>query len=182
MDPQTYFPRNLAERKKIFFYARPATPRRGFHLGLKALEIFHSRNPGFQLVFAGADLSRESFPFPVTNVGYISARDLNDLYNECAAALVVSLTNCSLLPPEIMATGCPVVTTTGENNEKVLPADSAIFAAPSPHHLAEALENAVRNPPPREKLIEQASQFRWEDEIAKVEAIFKRVLRNQARG
>jgi len=178
VDLQTYFPKNLADRKKIFFYARPVTPRRGYDLGLKALEIFHSRNPGYQLVFAGADLSRERFPFPVTNVGYISAQDLNDLYNECAAALVVSLTNCSLLPPEIMATGCPVVTTTGENNEKVLPADSAIFAAPSPHHLAEALEDAVRNPPPREKLIEKVSRFRWEDEMAKLEAIFKRELRN----
>jgi len=178
VDHQTYFSKNLAERKKIFFYARPVTPRRGFELGLKALEIFHSRNPGYQLVFAGGDLSRESIPFPVTKAGYLSARDLNDLYNESAAALVISLTNCSLLPSEIMATGCPVVTTTGENNEKVLPAESAIFAAPSPYHLAEALENVVRNPPPREKLIEKGSQLRWEDELAKVEAIFKRLLRN----
>jgi glycosyltransferase involved in cell wall biosynthesis len=179
VDPQTYFPKNLAERKKIFFYARPATPRRGFRLGLKALEIFHSRNPSYQIVFAGADLAQEKFPFPVTNIGYVSAQHLNDLYNESAAALVVSLTNCSLLPPEIMATGCPVVTTTGDNNEMVLPADSAIFAAPSPHHLAEALENAVRNPPIRQELIKKATQFRWEDEMAKVKAMFGRLLREE---
>ena len=73
-----------------------------------------------------------------------------------------------------------VVTTIGENNERVLPPDSAIFAVPSPHHLAEALEDAVTNPPDRAKLIEKASQIRWEDETAKVEAIFKRLLQESA--
>lgn len=176
VDLQVYFPKRVEERKKIVFYARPATPRRGFELGVKALEIFHSRNPGYEIIFAGGDLAKESFPFPVTNVGYVSEEKLNDLYNQSAAAVVVSLTNCSLLPLEIMATGCPVVTTVGENNELMLPPDSAIFAVPSPHHLAEALEDTAVNPPPREKLIEQASQFRWEDETAKVEAVFKRLL------
>jgi glycosyltransferase involved in cell wall biosynthesis len=179
VDLETYFPRNLAERKKVFFYARPATPRRGFDLGIKALEIFHSRNPDYQIVFAGGDLNGMSLPFPATNVGYTSEQKLNDLYNESAAALVVSLTNCSLLPLDIMATGCPVVTTTGENNEKVLPPDSAIFVAPSPHHLAEALEDAVRNPPPGERLSQKASQFNWEDEAVRLDAIFKRLLRAQ---
>ena len=180
VDLETYFPRNLAERKKVFFYARPATPRRGFDLGVKALEIFHSRNPDYQIVFAGGDLNGMSLPFPTTNVGYTSEQKLNDLYNESAAALVVSLTNCSLLPLDIMATGCPVVTTTGDNNEKVLPPDSAIFVAPSPHHLAEALEHAVRNPPPGERLSQKASQFSWEDEAVRLDAIFKRLLRGQA--
>ena len=180
VDLKTYFPRNLAERKKIFFYARPATPRRGFELGLKTLEIFHSRNPEYQIVLAGGDLNGVSLPFPATNVGYTSEQKLNDLYNESAAALVVSLTNCSLLPLDIMATGCPVVTTTGENNEKVLPPDSAIFVVPSPHHLAEALEDAVRHPPHRESLSEKASQFSWEDEAVRLDAIFKRLLLAQA--
>jgi len=179
VDQRTYFPMNLPERKHIFFYARPATPRRGFDLGIKALEIFHARNPDYRIVFAGGEPNWGNLPFPWTNVGYIRFEELNELYNKCAAALVVSLTNCSLLPPEIMATGCPVVTTTGENNEEVLAAGSAIFAAPSPHHLAEALENAVRNPPPRDELIEKVSQFRWEDEMANVESIFKRLLRTQ---
>ena len=180
VDWQTYFPKTVAERKKIVFYARPATPRRGFELGVGALEIFHSRNPGYEIVFVGGDLAEENFGFPMTNVGYVNEQELNELYNVSAAALVVSLTNCSLLPLEIMATGCPVVTTLGDNNELVLPPDSAILAVPSPHHLAEALEDAAVNPPPRERLIEQASQFRWENETAKIEAVLKRLLKDSA--
>jgi glycosyltransferase involved in cell wall biosynthesis len=180
VDTKVYFPKSIEKRKKIAFYARPATPRRGFEMGIKALEIFHSRNPGYEIVFVGGDLPENRFSFPVTNLGYVGEDKLSDLYNQSAAALVISLTNCSLLPLEIMATGCPVVTTTGANNEKVLPPDSAIFVVPSPHHLAEALENAVRHPPPRESLSEKASQFNWEDEAVRLEAIFKRLLRAQA--
>ena len=176
VDQQVYFPKGTGERNKITFYARPATPRRGFDMGVKALEIFHSRNPGYEIVFAGGDLPESSPGFPVTNVGYVGEDKLNDLYNQSAAAMVISLTNCSLLPLEIMATGCPVVTTVGENNELVLPPDSAIFALPSPHHLAEALEDTVVNPPPPEKLTEQASQYCWENETAKVETVLKRLL------
>ena len=179
VDQQTYFPVDLPERKHIFFYARPATPRRGFELGVRALEIFHVRNPDYRIVFAGGETNWGNLPFPLTNVGYIRFQELNELYNKCAAALVVSLTNCSLLPMEIMATGCPVVTTTGENNEKVLPKGTAVFAVPSPHQLAQALGDAARNPPPREKLVQNAVQFRWEDEIAGVERVFKRLMRTQ---
>ena len=180
VDTKVYFPKSMGKRKMIVFYARPATPRRGFEMGVRALEIFHSQNPSYEIVFAGGDTDVKSLSFPVTDVGYVSEQKLNDLYNESAAALVVSLTNCSLLPLEIMATGCPVVTTVGENNERVLPPDSAIFAVPSPHHLAEALEGAVTKPPDRTNLIEKASQLRWEDETAKVEAIFKRLLQDSA--
>lgn len=180
VDTQVYFPKDVGGRKKIFFYARPATPRRGFELGIKALQIFHSRHPDFEIVLAGGNRAGKDLPFPVTDVGYVSEQRLNDLYNQSAAALVVSLTNCSLLPLEIMATGCPVVTTIGENNEKVLPPDSAIFAAPSPHHLAEAIAKAVRNPPPREKLIATACRFRWNDEMPKVEAILRRCVQEAA--
>ncbi|HET8944156.1 MAG TPA: glycosyltransferase, partial [Dehalococcoidia bacterium] len=116
-----------------------------------------------------------AFTFPVTNLGFIGEDRLNTLYNQSAAALVVSLTNCSLLPLEIMATGCPVVVTAGENNEKILPPDSAIFALASPHHLAKALEQAVKHPPKQEDLIAAAHQFSWEAETARVEAILKRI-------
>ena len=175
VDSQAYFPMDLPKRNKIFFYARPATPRRGYELGLKALEIFHAGNPQYEIILAGGEVFDRAFTFPVTNLGFIGEDRLNTLYNQSAAALVVSLTNCSLLPLEIMATGCPVVVTAGENNEKILPPDSAIFALASPHHLAKALEQAVKHPPKQEDLIAAAHQFSWEAETARVEAILKRI-------
>jgi len=181
VDRRVYFPKEMGARRKLFFYARPATPRRGFELGVKALEIFHARNRGYEIVVAGGDVDGGTFPFPVTNVGYVSEEKLNDLYNQSAAALVISLTNCSLLPLEIMATGCPVVTTIGDNNEKVLPPDSAILATPSPQHLAQALEEAVKRPA-RQELIAATEPYSWEEQGEKVAALLKRLLADSPEG
>jgi len=176
VDHSVYYPTKTTERNTIFFYARPATPRRGFELGVKALELFHRRNPGYRIVLAGGDLPGTKFPFPVTDVGYVNERVLNDYYNQSAAALVISLTNCSLLPLEIMASGCPVVTTAGDNNEKSLPADSAIFAVPSPGHLCDALEEAIKNPPSQERLTAATAKYSWEEETARVGLFLRRLM------
>ena len=176
VDHQTYYPQYRQREKKIFFYARPVTPRRGFDLGVRALQIFHEQNPDYSIVFAGGDTQGMRIELPATNVGYLDEPSLNDLYNQCAAALVISLTNCSLLPLDIMATGCPLVTNAGDNTEMVLPPDSAIYAIPSPNHLAEALEKVVREPPPQERFMKAASLFSWEEETEKVEAIIKHKL------
>lgn len=176
VDHGTYFPQHRQREKKIFFYARPVTPRRGFDLGLRALQIFHDRNPDYEIVFAGGDASGRRVDLPATSVGYLDEPSLNDLYNRCAAALVISLTNCSLLPLDIMATGCPVVTNIGDNTEMVLPPDSGIHVIPSPYHLAEALEKVVGEPPPQERLIKTALLFSWDEETRRVEAIIKHKL------
>lgn len=175
VDTAAYYPKDMGARRKIFFYARPATPRRGFELGVAAIEVFHERNPGYEIVMAGGDVPAEAFSFPVTDVGYVSEGQLNDLYNQSAAALVISLTNCSLLPLEIMATGCPVVTTIGDNNVKILPPDSAILAIPSPHHLARALEGAIKNPR-SDHLIAAASEYKWEEQAEKVDAALRSLI------
>lgn len=175
VDTRTYFPKEMGPRRKVFFYARPATPRRGFELGVRALEVFRERNPGYQVVMAGGDIPSGTFSFPVTDVGYVSEERLNDLYNQSAAALVISLTNCSLLPLEIMATGCPVVTTVGDNNEKILPPNSAVLAVPSPHHIAAALEQAVKRPF-RQELVDAATQYQWEAQTKKVAAVLRRLF------
>jgi glycosyltransferase involved in cell wall biosynthesis/SAM-dependent methyltransferase len=175
VDTKAYFPKDMGARRKVFFYARPATPRRGFELGVAAIEVFHERNPGYEIVMAGGEVPAEAFSFPVTDVGYVSEDQLNDLYNQSAAALVISLTNCSLLPLEIMATGCPVVTTIGDNNDKILPPDSAILAVPSPHHLARALERAIKNPR-SDHLIAAASQYKWEEQAEKVDAALRKLI------
>ena len=44
-DPKIYQFNKDSKRDKIFFYARPVTPRRGFELGLMSLELFHTAAP-----------------------------------------------------------------------------------------------------------------------------------------
>ena len=180
VDHKIYFNKNNKVRNKVFFYARPSTARRGFEIGIKALEIFAKRNPKFEILLAGQNLSDLKLDFPFTDLGYVSFAKLNSIYNECAVALIISLTNYSLLPLEIMATGCPVVTNFGENNEKNFPEGTAIYSHPSPFHIAKALEETVRGQgwiQISQRVTELAKKTNWEDQSIKLESVIKDSLK-----
>jgi glycosyltransferase involved in cell wall biosynthesis len=48
-DVSEYKLMNKGERKKILYYARPVTPRRGFELGSLALELFSKQHPEYEI-------------------------------------------------------------------------------------------------------------------------------------
>lgn len=108
--------RNEPEKKHIFFYARPPTERRAFELGLLVLDKVTRRRPDISVIFAGWDVSSYEIPFHHLNAGVVKINELSHLYSQCDAALVLSFTNLSLLPLELLASGCPVITNKGENN------------------------------------------------------------------
>lgn len=128
-----------APRKEIFFYARPATARRGYGLGIMALDLFARERPGYRINLAGEDLSRHSIPFPHVSHGALPVGALNDLYNRCAAALVLSLTNMSLLPLELLAAGTIPVVNDAPNNRLVSTNPFIEYAPASPRALADRL-------------------------------------------
>jgi glycosyltransferase involved in cell wall biosynthesis len=137
---------NKEHRKEIFFYARPVTARRGFELGIMALELFHKQRPDYTITLAGWDVSDYGIPFPYKNLKTLSLGELTDVYNQSAAALVVSLTNMSLMPLELLATGVIPVVTDGPNNREVSDNKYIKYAAPSPDALANALIEIVDKP------------------------------------
>lgn len=147
-------PRRSQSNRNIFVYARPVTPRRGFELSLLALQRVTERLPQVAAIFAGWDIGNYSIPFPHLNAGSVDLAELPDLYSQCDAALVVSLTNLSLLPLELMACGCPVVSNRGDNVEWLLNRDNAELADATPEGLAEALMNVLANDKRRQDLIE----------------------------
>jgi len=164
-DPNLYRFTNNAKRKKIFFYARPVTERRGFDLGIMALEIFHNRLPDYEIVLAGWDVSEWSVPFPYTNLKTLSLAELSDVYNECAAALVLSLTNMSLLPLELLATGTIPVVNDGPNNRLVSDNKFIHYTQSSPEALAQELVTIVGMtdlPKYAEKASKSVSQNGWD--------------------
>jgi glycosyltransferase involved in cell wall biosynthesis len=134
---------NKSERKKILYYARPVTPRRGFELGSLALQIFNKMHPEYEIHCLGWDLSRYDLPFPFVNRGILNAEELNNLYNECATGLVLSFTNMSLLPLEMMAAGCIPVLNEAEHTKMVPFSGQMEYAEPNPAALADALHNIV---------------------------------------
>ena len=106
--------------KRIFFYARPVTARRAFELGLLVFnEIFRERK-NIEIIFAGWDLSDYDIPFPHKSLGLLDLDKLPKLYSQCDVALVLSLTNASLLPLELMACKIPIVSNNGPNTEWLL--------------------------------------------------------------
>jgi glycosyltransferase involved in cell wall biosynthesis len=142
-DPNQYFLTNEQPRKKIFFYARPVTPRRGFELGVLALELFHKEHPDYEINFIGWDTSPYNVPFPYKNRGILSQDELNELYNESAVGLVLSLTNMSLLPLEMLAAGCRPIINDAKHTRMVSYADQVCYTRTSPRVIADILYEAI---------------------------------------
>lgn len=140
-DRHLYAPRPRKEPnvRRIFFYARPPTQRRAFEMGMLVLDEVTHRLPDVQVVFAGWDISNYHIPFSHQNAGTLSLEYLPDLYSQCDVALVLSFTNLSLLPLELMACGTPVVSNRAPCTEWLLNEDNACLAAPTVEGLAEAL-------------------------------------------
>ena len=145
LDRYRPLPRREPEIRRVFFYARPPTPRRAFELGLLVLNAVWQRMPDTQFVLAGWDTAGYHIPFPHLGCGTVALNDLPDLYSQCDVALVVSLTNASLLPLELMACGCAVVSNRGPNVEWLVDKNVATLAEASPEGLAEAICSLLEN-------------------------------------
>ena len=59
-----YYYVNSGHRSKVFFYARPVTTRRGFELGVLALDRFHRAKPEYEINMAGWPVKGWQLPFP----------------------------------------------------------------------------------------------------------------------
>ncbi|HSX06264.1 MAG TPA: glycosyltransferase family 1 protein [Candidatus Saccharimonadia bacterium] len=178
-DPGVYSFKNKGERKKVFFYARPVTTRRGFELGIMTLIKFHELKPDYEIVLAGWDVSEFNIPFPYTNLKALPISALNDVYNECAAALVISLTNMSLLPLELLAAGTIPVVNNGKNNSEVSSLSFIKYAEPTPDSLAYALKETVDRsnlPAYAAKAAESAKLLGWDVSCKKFEEVVERQI------
>lgn len=153
-DLKNYQHINKKKRKEVFFYVRPVTARRGFELGIMALELFHKKHPDFIINLAGWDISDYAIPFPHNNLGIIDIAKLHKLYNKCAVGLVMSLTNMSLLPLEMLACGVIPVVNDGENNRLVSSNPFITYSDNNPMALANHMSNLIQ----RDDLCDLASQ------------------------
>jgi len=128
-------------REGVVFYAKPSVPRRGYELGILALDLFHRARPDVPIHMFG-EVVRDT-PFPVHNHGKLTTTELNLLYNRCLAGLSLSLTNVSLIPWELLASGCLPVVNDAVHNRVVLDQPHVVWSAPTPHALAQALVEVV---------------------------------------
>ncbi|EHK89644.1 glycosyltransferase [Aggregatibacter actinomycetemcomitans] len=182
-DRELYAPhkRNEPNKKHIFFYARPPTERRAFELGLLVLDKVTKKRPDISIIFAGWDVSSYEIPFHHLNAGVVKLDELSHLYSQCDAALVLSFTNLSLLPLELLASGCPVVMNKGNNNDWIDIDKKLFIYSNNIDELANTLIDVV------DKKINvdfnYVNQFlsstSWENEARKVKSIIHSILNEE---
>ena len=145
-DVSNYSYLNEDRREELFFYARPVTARRGFEIGAMALDHVARERPDLVIHLAGWDVSTYDLPFEYVNHAAMKITELNALYNRCGAALVLSLTNLSLLPLELLASGVIPVVNAGENNSKVTTNPFLRYSEVTPKALAKTLLEVLDRP------------------------------------
>lgn len=184
IDPDLYSRTNDARRNAVLFYARPPTPRRATEFGLLALAELHRRRPDIAIHLVGWDMSGFDVPFPYVNHRALDIAQLNEVYNECAAALLLSLTNLSLLPIEVMAAGTVPIVNDAPNTRGVLDSEFIDFAPMAPTVLADRLIAAVDRPDQQAhsaRIAESVQQMSWSDPGAQFVAEFVRSMTHPIR-
>ena len=170
--------------KRVFFYARPVTPRRDFELGLLALNELSKKIPDLEVVFAGWDVSQYEIPFKYQSLGIMKIEDLSELYGKCDLCLVISNTNLSLLPLEVMASGSVAVCSKGANSEWLVNEDNSILVSYDPNEMANTmytyLNDSEKLDAIRQKGIEFVQHTSWDVEGKKVlDAVLKGIKEDE---
>jgi glycosyltransferase involved in cell wall biosynthesis len=160
IDHERYRPADVARRAdRVLFYARAVTPRRAVPLGLLALAELHRRRPAIEIALFG-EARPIAAPFAHRPLGVLEADALARAYSEATVGLVLSLTNPSLIPQEMLACGLPCVDVASESMLATYGADGpATLAALEPIALCEAIEALIDDPARRAR--QGADGRRW---------------------
>lgn len=165
----------------VLFYARPTTARRAVPLGVLALEELHRRRPHVEIALFG-EARRLRTAFPHRHLGVLAPDDLAHAYASAAVGMVLSMTNPSLVPTEMLACGLPVVDLAVPSMVETFGADGPIeLVAPDPLALCDAVERllddlALRAERARSGMALGADRT-WERAAAQVEDGLRAALR-----
>ncbi|WP_205288798.1 glycosyltransferase family 1 protein [Leifsonia aquatica] len=129
-------------RGDVVFYAKPGIARRGYELGVLALERFHRDHPEVTIHTFGIPAKR--LPFPAEVHAHLTPDELNALYNRCGAGLALSFTNISLIASELLAAGVVPVVNDWPGTRADLDDPNVAWARPTPQGIADALADALR--------------------------------------
>lgn len=176
-DNQYYFlPKKsgIRDEKTVIFYGRWVTPRRGFELGILALQRVYQRFPDVKIKIFGWDQKRADIPFPYEDLGILTPQELGELYRKATVGLSISLTNISLIPIEMMACGLPVVEI---NQPSIIQSfyhqKEILVSPPDPNLIADNLILALANESLRKNISRNSyhliqKKYNWADSFIKI--------------
>lgn len=169
--------------KRLFYYARPGTPRNAFELAAAALRKVKARmGERVQIICAGTGWDPAEFDLTdvVESVGLLPYSETGDLYRGCHVGFVMMMTkHPSYLPFEFMACGTTVVTNHNEANTWLLrDGVNCLLSPPTANCLAETLIYALENHNELQGVRETAAhqiKFHsdWDDSLARVAAFME---------
>jgi glycosyltransferase involved in cell wall biosynthesis len=168
-----------SQRTGVCFYSRPDTPRRAYELAVLALDLFAERHPEVDIHLYGIEAKR--LPFAATDHRLQTPEELNALYNRSIAGLVLSATNVSLVPHEMLAAGCIPVVNAAEQNRIVLDNAYVAYAPATPFELADALcalveRSAVERAEAARDAAASVQGTTWDDAVGAVVRIVESVV------
>lgn len=163
------------KNQNIIFFAKPEMPRRCFEIGAMALAHVHRARPDLEIKLFGSSKAKEQHvDFPATYLDIVpTINDLSEMYANADLGVVFSTTNPSLVPYEMMASGCPVVDLNRPGNEVNYDGrrDIAYLADPIPEHMAREIVTLLDDPAQlarrRKNGLDFAASFPSEEEMAR---------------
>lgn len=182
VDHEVYRPHPVERRRDtVIFYARGSTPRRAVPLGVLALEELHRRRPEVRIQLFGDD-APVAASFPHEHFGIAAPETLARLYSQGRAGVVLSMTNYSLIPQEMLACGLPCIDLAGSSGALVFGEDGPVeFAAFDPLALADAIERLLDDDELWERRSALGREFvagrTWERSGRQLEAALRAALR-----
>jgi hypothetical protein len=180
VDTSRYSFQNTGRRTEIVFYARPPTPRRATEFGLLALSEVSRLRPDITINLVGWDMSGYDVPFPHVNHKAVDIAKLDEIYNRCAAGLVLSLTNMSLLPMELLASGVVPVVNDAPNTRGVFDSPDVEYVPMSPKAIAERIIAIVDRPDAAEhaaRIAQSLGDTGWSDPATQFIGSFETAMR-----
>lgn len=181
IDPAIFYPppsEPSGSPTRIFWYARPATPRNGFELAAGAFrKVKGAFGDAVDIICAGSDWDPRDFGLKgiVRSVGRLQYAETADLYRTCRIGLLMSMTrHPSYLPLELMACGClPVVNMNPATGWLLEHERNCLVSPASVSAIAETLARAVKDYDTlkhvrRQSILDARARSSWSGELAAV--------------
>lgn len=149
----------MREPDTVVMYGRDVTPRRAVPLAIMAIcELLERRPETKVLCFGNKDPI--ATPFPYENLGILNAQELAATFSRATVGLVLSMTNYSVIPQEMLACGLPVVELAGVSGEGVFGLEAGVTFAPfDPVAVAIELERLLQQPSGWARASRQGAQW-----------------------
>jgi len=161
----------------VALYARAVTARRAVPLGLLALRELRRQRPRTRIVLYGEARAIDA-GFDAEQPGVLDGPQLAELYAEATVGVVLSMTNPSLVPLEMLACGLPVVDLASEAMRATFGDDGPIVLSPfDPVALAGAIGRLMDDDADRSRRaaagLALAGERTWPRAAAQLEAAIR---------